>query len=187
MTSKVRATKVKDVSAEHGRPAWEYSDGSVRGEKGHMITPLPGVRPITVENRAEIVQQGLERKHEIAVRAANEAVERGDFRTKYGDWASFAERVQAAQRKATNIDDPKAIDAARYLDASQGIAERTDSTLDNASSQQLAPWHEALTNITATLRALAEHAAARHDAMRQDAGIVDGRLVDDSAADAENV
>lgn len=41
ITNKVRAVRVQEVEV-NGVAGWLYSDGSVRGESGHMLAPLPG-------------------------------------------------------------------------------------------------------------------------------------------------
>jgi hypothetical protein len=150
--TKPHATKEEDVSETYGQPAWRYSDGSIRGERGHMITPLPGVMPITTERAVTMHQLNKDKKYEVMRKAANNAVQRGDMRAEYGDWAFLAEITNAAQAKATNIDDPKQIDAARFIVQELGIAERTNITPLDAYAQQSNPLlAEALANITRAL------------------------------------
>jgi hypothetical protein len=66
---KQRATKVRDVSAEYGKPAWEYSDGSVRGEAGRMLVALETPEPITVDNARSLVQLRVEKYQSAAAEA----------------------------------------------------------------------------------------------------------------------
>jgi len=65
-----------------------------------------------------------EKKRAVAAAAANSAVEQGKFKQSYGDLAYVAELVAAAQRKGTNIDDPKMIEAARFVMQTTGFVER---------------------------------------------------------------
>ena len=65
-----------------------------------------------------------EKKRAVAAAAANSAVEQGIFKQSYGDLAYVAELVAAAQRKGTNIDDPKMIEAARFVMQTTGFVER---------------------------------------------------------------
>lgn len=60
-----RAYKVLDVSERYGRPAWEYSDGSIRGEGGRLIETIPGGELITADNAREMAQ-----RHRDAMRDA---------------------------------------------------------------------------------------------------------------------
>jgi len=64
-----------------------------------------------------------QKRRDLAREAANLAVENGEFKTKYEGDAYFVEIINAAQRKATNIDDPKMIEAARFVLAATGDGE----------------------------------------------------------------
>lgn len=75
---------------------------------------------ITSDRARELVNIREQKRREIAREAANAAVQRGDFTAKHGEMAFFAEIVSAAQSKATNIDDPKMIEAARFVLAATG-------------------------------------------------------------------
>lgn len=91
---------------------------------------------ITSENAAEFVARRVERKREIIAQAANEAVERDDYRLKYGGDAWIAAITEAQYIKATTPDDPKATDAARFLLQEAGISER--QAIPQADAPQLA-------------------------------------------------
>jgi uncharacterized protein YaaQ len=80
------------------------------------------------------------RKRQVIAQAANEAVERGDYRQRYGDLAFVAALAETAFIKATTADDPKAIEAARFLLRETGLAEAdaTDTTTGGAAGGVLA-------------------------------------------------
>lgn len=56
-----------------------------------------------------------EKRQAIARLAANQAVQRGDFHTTYGDQAYFAAIIDTAMLKATTPEDPKAIESGRFV------------------------------------------------------------------------
>ena len=91
---------------------------------------------ITSQNAAEFVARRMERKREIISQAANEAVERDDYKMKYGGDAWIAAITEAQYIKATTPDDPKATDAARFLLQEAGISER--QAIPQADAPQLA-------------------------------------------------
>ena len=62
---KQRAQRVQLVTLEDGRTGWEYSDGSIRNDSGHMMVPLPGGNEITRDNAREL----LARRHVAGLRA----------------------------------------------------------------------------------------------------------------------
>ena len=107
----------------NGVPARKYPDGSIRNEKGQMLQPIPGKHTITQADASKLASRRYELKRKIIAEAANEAVQRGDFRLAYGDMAYVAEIGYNAQLKAQNVDDPKQIDAARFLLQETGISE----------------------------------------------------------------
>ncbi len=72
---------------------------------------------------ADLARRRHERKREVIASAAAAAVERDDYRAKYGDDAWIAAIAEAAYIKATTPDDPKAIDAARFLLQETGLSE----------------------------------------------------------------
>jgi len=69
----------------------------------------------TSEKAVELRSIAEQKRRDLVKEAANEAVQRGDFKTRYGNDAYLVEIVNAAQQKATNIDDPKMIEAARFV------------------------------------------------------------------------
>jgi hypothetical protein len=62
---KQRAVKVREVPQPDGSIAWEYTDGSIRNERGHMVTPLPGKFSFSQDNAREM----LARRRLVGLRA----------------------------------------------------------------------------------------------------------------------
>ena len=133
---------------------------------------------ITSENAAEFVARRVERKREIIAQAANEAVERDDYKLKYGGDAWIAAITEAQYIKATTPDDPKATDAARFLLQEAGISER--QAIPQADAPQLASLlgSVAAAAVEAAIRAGRMEPVQVIDAdvipMRQDTGQGDG-------------
>lgn len=106
--------------------------GVIVAKNGAHIDPVTkrfvkGGKPTTAiadsSHASELARRRHERKREIISSAAAAAVERDDYRAKYGDDAWIAAIAEAAYIKATTPDDPKAIDAARFLLQETGLAE----------------------------------------------------------------
>jgi hypothetical protein len=175
---KERATKVQDVSSEWGQPAWVYSDGSVRGERGKMLKALAGRVPFTHERARALAPLALagrmERKRAVMLAAANEAVENPAWRKEHGTEAWLAAVSQTAYLKATTPDDPKAIDAARFLLQETGLAE---------AKQALAPSEAAGSALLGLLELAAPLIAARVQQQRAD--VVDAEVHSDEADSEE--
>ena len=70
---------------------------------------------ITSSNAAEMQSLAQSRRRELLKAAAASAVESSTLRNLHGSDAWIVEIGAAMQRKATNIDDPKMVDAARFL------------------------------------------------------------------------
>jgi len=115
-----------------GTEARRYRDGSIRNERGYMLKPLPGKHTITKADASALANKLHEKKRMVIAEAANKAVERGDLRLQYGSMAYVAEIADAMQKKATNIDDPKMVDAARFLIQETGLGEKETARADNA-------------------------------------------------------
>jgi len=85
-------------------------------EKGRIVAnPGGGSHAITSANAHEYLAMRQAKRQALAKEAANSAVENGEFKARYEGDAYFVEIINAAQRKATNIDDPKMIEAARFV------------------------------------------------------------------------
>jgi hypothetical protein len=89
-----------------------------------VANPGGGASAITKQNASEMQAQRQAKKRETIAAAANQAVERSDYRTTYGDLAYVAALAETAYIKATTADDPKAIDAARFLLQETGLSEK---------------------------------------------------------------
>ena len=117
----------EQITLQDGTVARQYPDGSIRNERGWPVpgTKIPnGGHEITRENTREYAGMYLEKKRATIAAAANAAVQRGDFKVAYGDMAFVAEIGYHAQLKAQNVDDPKQIDAARFLLQETGLSEK---------------------------------------------------------------
>lgn len=115
-----------------------YKNGAVFDrEQGRIVAMKPelATQPtqITRENTGEYLAKRRERKEQLLAEAANEAVENMTLKNLHGSDAWIAEIGGAMQRKATNIDDPKMVDAARFLLQETGLsskqAEQAQNTL----------------------------------------------------------
>src|SRR5512146_2176173 len=113
----------------------ELSNGATYSyDLGRIIAnPGGGTKAITSERSLELHQLRRERKRAVVQAAANEAVENMVLRRQYGDDAYIAALVQAAMIKATNIDDPKMIDAARFVMQESGQAETANDAQPSAT------------------------------------------------------
>ena len=74
-----------------------------------------------------LASRKAEKRREIARAAANAAVERADYHASYGDLAFVAAIIQTAMMKAQTPDDPKAIEAARFVMLETGESEKLQS------------------------------------------------------------
>ena len=107
-----------------GKLVRQYEDGTIKDERGYWVErPANGAALISTDTALSYVLAREEKKRAVAAAAANEAVENGTMK-QYGDLAYVAELVAAAQRKGTNIDDPKMIEAARFVMQTTGFVER---------------------------------------------------------------
>ena len=88
-------------------------------DKGRIVAVKPELAVkntlITAENSAEYHSLAQSRRRELLKAAAASAVENDGLKRLHGSDAWIAEIGIAMQRKATNIDDPKMVDAARFL------------------------------------------------------------------------
>jgi hypothetical protein len=89
-----------------------------------VSNPGGGHAAITKETSSEMRARAQEKKRELLQAAAADAVERGDLRQLHGKDAWIVEIGQAMQRKATNIEDPKMVDAARFLFQETGLSDK---------------------------------------------------------------
>lgn len=105
-------------------------------DKGRIVAnPGGGRAAITKETSSAYHARRQQKKRALIARVASEAVERGDFRARYGDMAFVAAIAETALMKATTPDDPKAVDAARFLLQETGLAEPRQAAGAPASVQ----------------------------------------------------
>lgn len=115
----------KPESTKHLRV---LSNGAVYDtKKGRIVSSKNVTTKITPERSVEMLSKRLEAKREALARAANAVAEQGggvDGRELTGDMA-FVEAIgEAMTMKALTVNDPKAVDAARFLFQEIGISER---------------------------------------------------------------
>jgi hypothetical protein len=85
---------------------------------------------LTTADASALAAKRIDKRRAIARQAANEAVERDDFKAAHGDFAFIAALTQTAMLKATTPEDPKAIEAARFVLQVTGEAETPGQTAD---------------------------------------------------------
>ena len=122
-------------------------DGVIVGSNGVHIDPITkrfvkGGKPVTAiattSQASELAHLRHDRKRAVVQAAANEAVERDDWRITHGDMAFVAAIANTAMLKATTPDDPKAIEAARFLLRESGLSQESDVEGKQANESVLA-------------------------------------------------
>ena len=109
--------------------------------RGRLIKAAPQFQ-ITTENAKEFKERLAEKKREAVARGAAKVLE------STGEWVTpnaldVAEAIaEAVMKKALNPDNPKQVDAARYIMVEAGMSESQTKT--DADAQQFAPVAEAL-------------------------------------------
>jgi hypothetical protein len=98
-----------------------------------VANPGGGTAAITGQNSSAYHARRQQLKRETIAQAANDAVENGTYTAKYKDLAFVAAIAATAMQKATTPDDPKAIDAARFLLQEAGLAEAKQQQPDQVS------------------------------------------------------
>jgi hypothetical protein len=93
-------------------------------KKRIVANPGGGLAAFDPDTARQAQARKQERKRETIQAAANAAVENEQLTRTHGDMAFVAAVAQTAYLKATTPDDPKAIDAARFLLQEAGIAEQ---------------------------------------------------------------
>lgn len=139
---------MKDLSLEPDIPAPKpestkhlrtLANGAVYDMRTHRIVDSRNVtNKITSENAADMAQYRTAAKRAALARAANAVAMQGggvDGRELAGDLA-FVEAIgEAMTMKALTVNDPKAVDAARFVFAETGIAERNGKADDEPTAQ----------------------------------------------------
>jgi hypothetical protein len=119
---------------------------------------------LSSDRAREMVAARETRRREAARQAANQAVDRADFHAAYGDLAYLAAIIETAMQKATTADDPKAIEAARF------IMQQTGDQADGQPGSQAADERGILSDLAAIARAIL--------AESQTADVIDGHAAD---------
>jgi hypothetical protein len=132
------------------------ANGAVYDLDKHRIVSNPGGgrSAITSETASQMQAIARERKRQAMATAANAAVLRDDWRVSYGDLAYAAAIADTAMIKATTPDDPKAIDAARFLLQETALSE--PRTQEQAQAQVPAAIHALAELLRAVTDAIAE-------------------------------
>lgn len=144
------------------------SNGAVYDNLTHRI--VKGAA-LTSAGAAQLATLRTDRKRAVVREAANNAVQRADYRAKYGDYAYLAAITEAAMLKATTPDDPKAIEAGRWIVREAGDSEEMQPA---AGSEMLSAGSikGILHELAALARALADGQPADD---HQPAALADGQ------------
>lgn len=128
-----RKAAPKPESTKHLRT---LSNGAIYDmNKGRIVSLKPELAvkntQITSENASVMQARGIELKRQALQRAANRVAEQGgsvDGSAMTGDLA-FVEAIgEAMTMKALSVNDPKAVDAARFLFTETGYSEKQQET-----------------------------------------------------------
>lgn len=127
-----------------------------RDERGRFLTrPANSAPPITTERAREFAQLRQEKKRQKIIDGANYAIQQdGRFDGRDLDFVEAIAEVQAI--KATNPDDPKSTDAARFLLQEAGLSEKQAQTDAGQSLGALADVVNALSDFAAQIANLRE-------------------------------
>jgi hypothetical protein len=114
----------KPESTKHLRV---LSNGAVYDtRKGRIVDARNCTTKITPQNSVELHSRRQELKRQALTRAANAVAAQGgsvDGHEMNGDWAWVEAVGEAMAMKSLTVNDPKAVDAARFLFQETGIAE----------------------------------------------------------------
>lgn len=131
--------------AKNGTLLRKKENGKMSFVKGGTVTTAiqPG------EMAREYAKKRAEKRRQIVMEAANEAVERGDWKQAYGEYAFVAAIANTAMMKATTPDDPKAIEAGRFVLGQAGLLESGEEEGEKNTSVLAALGREAVEHILA--------------------------------------
>lgn len=159
------AEVVKEETRD-GRRVRIYSNGLERdASTGHIIKPADNTL-ITPESASDFHRARKEKKRAVLLQAVNGSVQRADYIERYGEFAWLAAVGESAFIKATTPDDPKAIEAARFLLSETGFSELSTEADDSGAGSA------ALPRIVLILAELAR----RRDDGGTDPGVIDGSV-----------
>ena len=112
----------------------KLKNGAIYNMDTHRIASGKDITTkITPARTIEMQSARIARKREVMRAAANAAVERDDYRLGYGDEAYIAAITDTAMLKATTADDPKAIEAAKFILDNTGVAEARQAQHQDSS------------------------------------------------------
>ena len=160
------ATIVDTFKNEQGETINVYESGAHYNVDRKHLVKAPDHAMITPEKSIELKKILAEKKREAVARGAARVLERS------GDWDTpnaldVIEAIsEAVMLKALNPDNPKQVDAARYITQEMGMAE--NQTKSSEEARQFAPVVDAMNQLTALLR----------EALPGPANAVDGELID---------
>lgn len=124
---------------------WSFVEG------GNVTTAIT-----SSEQGREMAKKRAEKRRQIVMQAANEAVERSDWKKAFGDYAFVAAIANTAMVKATTPEDPKAIEAGRFVLGQAGLLEDGDDEAEKNVSVLAALGREAIEQILARAREIRE-------------------------------
>lgn len=144
-----------------GRELFVAKNGALysKNEKGQTIFHKGAkvTTAITTSERGrELAQVRAELRKKIVFEAANDAVERNDFKTLYGNYAFVAAIINVAMVKATTPDDPKAIEAGRFVLAQAGMLNEGEEDVEKNKSVLEALGREAIEQVLLRAKAARE-------------------------------
>jgi hypothetical protein len=143
---------IVDTYIKDGETINVYESGAHYNVTRKHLVKAPEHALITAEKSAKWKEEIVEKKREAMVRGAAKALEKAQP----GEWTvpnalDVVEALaEAATLKALNPDNPKQIDAARFIMQETGMAESQTKT--NGDPQQFAPIGDAIAELAAILR-----------------------------------
>lgn len=160
---------IVDTYIKDGETINVYESGAHYNVTRKHLVKAPESALITKENVHKFKEQLAEKKRQAIIRGAGRALE------KSGDWSTpnaedVAEALaEAITIKALNPDNPKQVDAARFILQEAGMAET--QTKSNEERQQFAATGDALHQLVGILREAMQAATTPRD-------VIDGTVSD---------
>jgi thymidine phosphorylase len=143
---------IVDTYIKDGETINVYESGAHYNVTRKHLVKAPESAMLTSERSRELKEKFIEKKREAMVRGAGRALEKAQP----GEWAvpnalDVVEALaEAATMKALNPDNPKQIDAARFIMTETGMSESQTKTSEDA--QQFAPLGDAIAQLAAILK-----------------------------------
>lgn len=131
-TQKARAVRVQEVEV-NGVAGWLYSDGSIRGESGHMLAPLPGgADKITPANAGALNRRRYELSREAFAAGLAESMVGGQAPIKA--WQEVAKKAGDLLKKTESV--RGYADLARFVGEAGGFVPMAKGRESDDSQQQ---------------------------------------------------